>query len=206
MADVKITEYTELTDIQESDIFEVVDDPGGTPISKKATLKTMLDKRLNFSIVGSDFSLSAATGVQSAFPTTGDVFTLVAGTTYEFEGIYYITKSGTTCTTALAFLLAGGASITSINYQVLAHNSAVNTTTPTLAGTWVNQVASTVINATAVGDVAIKFKGLIRANLAGTLTPQVNFSAAPTTPTMKANSYIKFTPIGTTNNTQGSFV
>jgi hypothetical protein len=34
-------------------------------------------------------------------------------------------------------------------------------------------------------------------NAGGTVTPQINFSAAPTTPVMKADSYIKFTPIGT---------
>lgn len=204
MADVKITELTNLTPVLETDLLPVVSDPAGTPITKKMTVKTLLDTRLNFSIVGSDFSLTAGTGVQSAFPTTGDIFTLVANTTYEFEGIYYITKSGTTCTTALAFLLAGGASITSIRYHVLAQNVAVNTTGATLAGTYVDQVASTVVNATASGEVAIKFEGLIRMNAGGTVTPQVNFSAAPTTPVMKANSYIKFTPIATTNNTQGA--
>lgn len=204
MADTKITELTILTPVLETDIFPVVSDPAGTPITKKVTLKTILDTRLNFSIVGSDFSLTAGTAVQSAFSTTGDVFTLLGSTTYEFEGIYYITKSGATCTTALAFLLAGGATVTSIAYQVVAHNTAVNTTGATLAGTWVNQVAATVINATAVGEVAIKFKGLIRMNAAGTVTPQIQFSAAPTTPVMKVNSYIKFTPIATTNNIQGA--
>lgn len=204
MADVKITDYTELTTPVEADVMEIVDDVAGTPTSKKVTVGNLLMVNENFSIVGSDFSLTAGTGVQSAFPTTGDLFTLAASTTYEFEGIYYITKSGTTCTTALAFLLAGGATITSINYQVLAQNAAVNTTGATLAGAWVNQVASTVVNATATGEVVIKFKGIIRMNVAGTVTPQINFSAAPTTPVMKTNSYIKFTKIATTNNTQGN--
>ena len=149
-------------------------------------------------------SLTASTGVQSAFPTTGDVFTLVASTTYLFEGTYYITKSGTTCTTAMAFALAGGASITSMKYHVLAQNTAVNTTGTTVSSTWVNQVASTVVNTTATGEVVIKFKGLIRMNAGGTVTPQINFSATPTTPVMTADSFIKFTPIGTTNNILGS--
>lgn len=204
MDDVKISNLTETTTLAETDIFPVVVDPAGTPLTKKVTLKTILDERLNFTIVGTDFSLNAATGVQSAFPTTGDVFTLLADTTYEVEGIYYITKSGTTCTTGLAFALGGGASITSFNYNVLAQNAAVNTTGATVAGTWINQVASTVINATATGEVVIRFKGLLRMNLGGTVTPQINFSAVPTTPVMKANSFIKFTPIGTTNNIAGS--
>jgi len=204
MTDVKITELSEATIIEETDILPIVLDPAGTPVTDKITVKTLLDERLNYSIVGSDFSLTASTGVQSAFPTTGDVFTLVASTTYLFEGIYYITKSGTTCTTALAFALGGGASITSIKYHVLAQNTAVNTTGTTVSSTWVNQVASTVVNTTATGEVVIKFKGLIRMNAGGTVTPQINFSATPTTPVMTADSFIKFTPIGTTNNILGS--
>lgn len=204
MAEVKITDYTELTDPAVADVLEIVDDPAGTPISKKVTVESLLNVPNNWSLCGTDFSLSAASGVQSAFPTTGDVFTLAASTTYEIEGVYFISKSGTTCTTALALALAGGASITFLQMQVTAHNTAANTTGATLAGTLVNQVASTVINATATGEVAIAFKGLIRMNAAGTVTPQVNFSAAPTAPTMKAGSYIRFTRIGTTNNIQGS--
>ncbi len=204
MADVKITELVEATTIAETDILPIVLDPAGTPVTDKVTVKTLLDERLNYSIIGSNFSLTAGTAVQSAFPTTGDVFTLVASTTYLFEGIYYITKSGTTCTTALAFALAGGATITSMKYHVLAQNVAVNTTGATVASTWVNQVASTVVNATATGEVVIKFKGLIRMNAGGTVTPQIAFSATPTTPVMTADSYIQFTPIGTTNNVLGS--
>jgi len=41
-------------------------------------------------------------------------------------------------------------------------------------------------------------------NAGGTVTPQINFSATPTTPVMTADSFIKFTPIGTTNNILGS--
>lgn len=204
MTNVKITEYIELTDPAEIDLLEVVDDPGGTPTSKKVTVKSLLDTRQNYSIVGADFSLTVGTGVQPAFPTTGDVFTLEAGTTYEFEGSYFIDKSGTTCTTAMAFALGGGASITSIAYQATAQNVAANTTGAVLGAAWVNQVASTVINATATTAVQIDFKGIIRMNAAGTVTPQIQFSAAPTAPTMKVNSRISFTKIGTTNHVLGN--
>jgi hypothetical protein len=202
--EVKITDLNLATSIAETDILPIVRDPSGTPTTDKITVKTLLDERLNYSIVGSNFSLTAGTGLQSAFPTTGDVFTLSASTTYEFEGIYFITKSGTTCTTSLAFALGGGASVTSIKYHVLAQNTAVNTTGATVASAWVNQVASTVVNATATTDVVIKFKGLIRMNAGGTVTPQVQFSAAPTSPVMTVDSHIKFTPIGTTNHILGS--
>jgi hypothetical protein len=203
MADVKITELTVITPV-ETDILPVVSDPAGTPITKKTTIKSILEQRINYSLAGTDFTLTAGTGAQAAFPTTGDVFTLVANTTYEVEGVYYISKSGTTCTTALLFPLTTAVA-TFIGLNVFAFNAAANTTTPTVAGTWVNQLTATVVNATAVGEVAIKFKGLLRITTAGTVTPQIQFSAAPTTPLMKAGSYIKFTPIGTTQNVQGAF-
>lgn len=204
MADsTKITELTVVVPV-ETDIVPVVSDPGGTPITKKATIKSILEQRINYSLCGTDFSLTAGTGAQAAFPTTGDVFTLSANTTYEVEGIYYISKSGTTCTTSLLFPLTTAVA-TFVGLNVTAFNSAANTTTATLAGTWVTQTTATVINATATGEVAIKFKGLMRITTGGTVTPQIQFSAAPTAPLMKAGSYIKFTPIGTTQNVQGAF-
>lgn len=205
MADVKISELTAASSLAETDLLPGVLNPSTTPISRKLTVKQLLDVRLNYSIApAGDFTLSTATGVQSAFPTTGDVFTLVAATTYEFEGMYVISKSGTTCTTAMAFALGGGASVTSILYHALAHSAAANTTTTAQDVVYVDTVSSTVINATNAANTIIKFKGLIRMNVGGTVTPQINFSASPTTPLMKANSYIKFTPIGTnTENVKG---
>lgn len=203
----KITELTVVTPVAETDILPIVVDPSGTPITKKVTVKTILDTRLNYSIVpAGGFSLSTATGVQSAFPTAGDVFTLVSNTTYEFEGMYLITKSGTTCTIALAFLLGGGASITSILYHAIAQSVAANTTGQTQDSVYINTVSSTVINATSSTNVWIKFKGIIRMNAGGTVTPQINFSASPTTPVMAVDSWIKFTPIGTNTENQKGVV
>lgn len=205
MADVKITALTEIVTLDETDILPVVDDPAGTPATKKMTVKTLLDKRLNFSIVpAGGFALGTGITVQSAFPTAGDVFTLAALTTYEFEGMYLITKSGTTCTIGLAFALAGGATITSMLYSAIAQSVAANTTGQVQDSAYVNQVAATVINATSATNVWIKFKGIIRMNAGGTVTPQIIFSAAPTSPVMAPDSWIKFTPIGTnTENTKG---
>lgn len=159
-----------------------------------------------FAIVeAADFSLLTTSGVQSCFPTTKDVWTLKGSTTYFFEGQYFITKTTTTVTVAMAFAAAGGLTVTSINYFANAVNAAADTTNPTNAMTYVDQIATTVINATSTGAVAIWFRGIIRVNAAGTLTPQVNFSANTTVPVMKANSFIRFTPSGgNTTNIQGN--
>ncbi len=198
MADVKITDLTQATSVAETDVIPFVQNPGSTPVTRKVPVKTILDARLNYSIVpAGDFALTAATTAQPAFPAAGDVFTLLAATTYEFEGCYHITKTTASTTLAMLFALGGGATITSILYSAIAQNASVNTTATAQDMAYVNQVTSTVITSASTGDVFVKFKGIIRMNVGGTVTPQIAFSLAPTTPVMKANSYIKFTPIGT---------
>jgi hypothetical protein len=43
MADAKITELTELTAVDPSDLLAIVDDPSGTPVTKKATVNNIAD-------------------------------------------------------------------------------------------------------------------------------------------------------------------
>jgi hypothetical protein len=159
-----------------------------------------------FSIVpAGDFTLATTSGVQAAFPTTGDVWTLAATTAYFFEGTYYITHSTTTCTCAMAFATGGGASITSIYYTALSVINAADGAPAAPVMTWVDTNASTVVTATSTVGWAIRFQGILRMNAAGTITPQVNWSANTTAPVMKVNSYIKFTPLGTnTTNILGN--
>ncbi len=152
------------------------------------------------------FNLQTASGVQSAFPTTKDVWTLAASTTYYVEGFYYITKATTALTTAIAFALGGGASITSMKLEVISTHLALNTTGTANNSTIVDRVASTVVTASSAANAMISFKGHIRMNAGGTVTPQIAWSTTATaTPNMTAGSYIKFIPIGTnTENTVGS--
>lgn len=170
----------------------------GTPVSgSKGVLSTTM-----YSIVSAaDFTLATASGVQSCFASTGDVWTLAGSTTYIIEGHYFITKTTGNITTALAFALAGGASVTSIRYYATSTNAAANSTSTASNITEIDTVSSTIVNASNTTAVAIYFKGIIRMNAAGTVTPQINFSATATAPVMKAGSYIMFTPIGndTTN-------
>jgi hypothetical protein len=206
MANVKITQLTETVAPTEADILPIVTDIATTPVTKKTTFKTLFNKRHLYSITpAGNFSLTAGTSVQSVFASDSDAFTLEGAKTYLFEGLYMITKSGSTATTAMAFALGGGASVTSIHYTALAQNVVANTTGATHGSVWSDRVAATVINATSAGDVYISFKGIIRMNVGGTVTPQIQFSASPTSPVMVADSYIRFTEIGTNvENTQGN--
>lgn len=150
-----------------------------------------------------DFTLQTAAGVQSAFPTTGDVWTLPASTTFYFQGHYHITKTTGSITTALAFAFSNAP--TSIRYHVIAHNGAANSTIAVQGTVEVDQAASTVTNVAATTAYTCYFNGIIRTNAATTITPQINFSGTATVPVMKAGSYIKFEAIGTsTTNTIGN--
>ncbi len=149
-----------------------------------------------YSIVpAATFALLTTSGVQSCFPTTGDVWTLPATTSYFFEGAYYITHTTTTCTTAMAFACSNAP--TSIAYNVISVINAADGAPAAASMTWVDTVASTVVAATSTVGWAIRFRGILRTNLATTVTPQINFSANTTVPVMQANSYITMTPLGT---------
>ncbi len=202
MANTKITGLTAYTaPVAGTDVIPVVDVANG--ITKKITLANA--SRGMFAIVeAAGFALQTAAGVQSAFPADKDTWTLKANTTYFIEGMYWIQEATNSVTVAMAF--AGSATITSILYEAWGLNAAANTTTTTPQMTIVNQVASTVVNATGTTNKAIKFQGILRTNAAGTFIPQINFSGtAAGTPTMLANSYIRFQEVGTdTENIVGT--
>lgn len=153
---------------------------------------------LMYSIISSNFTLQTAPGVQSAFPTTGDVWTLENNTTYLFNGQYYIDKSVGVVSVAMAFGL-GGSVILTMFYNALAINGSGVTTTVQNYTLAVNQ-GSIVVSTASNGQTYIKFDGIIRTTTGGSFTPQISFSGTATTPAMRVGSYITFTPIG--SNTQ----
>ena len=151
-----------------------------------------------YSVVASDFTLSAALGVQSCFPTTGDVWTVAANTLYEVEGNYIMTTGTTTTkTTAIAFALTT-ATVNYVSLNVQGWNAVPNTVATAQGTVQMTQVGSVVITATATtAGVGIYFKGMISVGTGGQITPQINFSANPGgTNLMKAGSYIKFRRLG----------
>jgi len=155
-------------------------DAAGVPYySHTATNRGIVEAPM-WARVDADFTLSAASGVQTAFPSSMDVWTLEGSTMYAVEGLYIMTK-GTTTT---------------------------NTTATAQGFVWMDQVASTVVTATATtGGTHIRFTGTISMNAAGTITPQINFSANPGgTNVMKIGSFIKFTKIGTSSFTKSGNV
>lgn len=164
--------------------------------STKATAGIVPGER--FVINASDVTLSAASGVQAVFASANDALNVIAATTYIFEALYFLTTGATTHTTATAF--GGTATLTSILYwaEIWTGTAAtISTTAPSVVE--VTSASSTVLNATGTNaKTVIRLKGIIRVNAAGTLIPQINFSANPGgTNLSKTNSYIRIWPVGT---------
>ena len=148
--------------------------------------------------LANDFTLQAASGVQACLTAANDTLTIAAATTYEFEGQYIMNTGATTHTTAMAFSLGSNATVSSFEYTTILWSAAANTIATAASFTHVSGVASKVLNATSTAVYTmIKFKGVMRTTLGGTITPQIAFSANPTgTNLMKKGSFIKFTPLG----------
>lgn len=202
MADTKITALTALTTPAAEDLLAIVDDPAGTPITKKIALSSFLVNP-NFVIPGTliatnngDFTGTAGSAVQPIFQAANDRLTVVAATTYYFELFLSVTNGATTATKALAFD-AGTCTFTSIRYQAMGQNVAINTTGTTTSMAHVDTAAVTVILATGTASWWIRANGIMRINGAGTLLPQFKFSANPTgTVLVKVNSYMYLFPFG----------
>jgi|SRR6185436_8689436 len=151
-----------------------------------------------------DFTLANSANAQSPFEAARDVLTVEAATTYKFELLLQITAMGaTTRTTALEFD-SGTCTLTGISYFADIFTGAANTITTTFGAIHAVAATAQVINATvATAAATIRATGIIRVNAAGTLIPQIKFSADPTgTILCKKDSYFIMYSLGT--NTVGS--
>ena len=147
-------------------------------------------------------ALTSGATAQNVFSPVGfDTITVQASTTYMFDGLYIIkTTGGVTHTISMSFSLSGGASITNCSWTTMAYPLAAPPVTPiraqdtnffaAVAGGNVNTTNATAYN-------VVKFEGIMRVNAAGSVVPQITFSAAPTgTNTLEIGSYLRFYPIG----------
>lgn len=152
-----------------------------------------------------DFTTLNALGVQPVFSTANDAFTVAANTSYMVRGQLYLSKNTTTtCTLALAWALAT-ATVDNFEYMATTWNGAANAViTPTSVR--VTGVASKIINGTSTSaEVCVYFEGLLRIGTAGTITPQINWSAAPGgTGLTRRGSWISFERLGTNTVTTTS--
>jgi hypothetical protein len=148
-------------------------------------------------VQGSTVTLANNTNAQAWLPAANDTLTVQASTTYEFEALIEIEGMGTVSRT-ISTLFGGTATFTSIQYWSMTW-AGVAAASATLQATKVNQVATAVVvvPASTTAATALVLRGIMRINGAGTLIPQVQFSADPTgTIVVALDSYFRIWPVG----------
>lgn len=141
---------------------------------------------------------------QTWFPGGGATgITVVASTSYMFEGVLNFSRSAGTNSHTTGLLFGGTATITSIGYQANALgavNSFTGTTNFALMN-WVEVATDTQLTAastSATECVQYQIQGMVRINAGGTFIPQFKFSAAPGgAPSVRANTWFRMYPVGT---------
>lgn len=81
MADRKVSELVELTNPAAEDLFLAVDDPNGTPVSKKVTVGTLAQNLPNTSITGT-ISVTANASFSNTYSTYSFATNLVSTGSY----------------------------------------------------------------------------------------------------------------------------
>lgn len=136
-----------------------------------------------------------ATSAVSVFTAAQDTFTAEADTTYLFWAYYSLTTGATSHTTSVLF--GGTATFTSIAYSSQAVSAAAATLT---AGQYLEVEAATAAVVTAASTAVrtkILLQGSMQINAAGTVIPQILFSADPTgTLSVNIGSYLLLVPVG----------
>jgi len=155
-------------------------------------------------------ALTSSATAQNAFSTLNAI-SVQAATTYMFDGFYLIKTTGaTTHTISMSFALTT-ATITNCTWTTMSYPLSSTPTNAVRAqdGNFFASVDGGLVNATnATAFNIVKFEGIMRVNAAGTVNPQITFSAAPGgTNTMEIGSYIRFYPIGSnTINSVGTAI
>lgn len=130
-------------------------------------------------VKGSKTALSnSSTSAQAIFAAANDTLTLDASSTYRFRAKIGLNTGATSHTTA--FGLGGTATFTSISYVANTTSSAAATlATPQMIR--VEAATATVLNAASTAVTTdILIEGEMEINAAGTIIPQITFSAGPT--------------------------
>ena len=178
--------------------------PSATALAIKSTVPAGTGVLPTIQVIcpSSATALTSSPIVQNVFSSIGfDTITVQASTTYMFDGVYIIKTTGATShIISMSFALTT-ATITNCSWTTIAY--ALGTPLPVIstraqdanffaavAGGNVNTTNSTTHN-------VVKFEGVMRINDAGSVVPEITFSAAPGgTNTLEIGSYLRFYPIG----------
>lgn len=147
-------------------------------------------------VQGTAVALSnSSTAAQAIFAGANDTLTLPANTAYRFRAKIGLNTGATSHVTSFGF--GGTATFTSISYLSKVISAPANTlATPQMRRTEAASATALAAASTAV-TTDIWIEGILRTNGAGTIIPQITFSAGPTGICEVAiNSFFELEPIG----------
>jgi hypothetical protein len=147
-------------------------------------------------VQGSTVALSnSSTSAQNIFAAANDTLAVAAATTYRFRAQLKFNTGATSHFTS--FGLGGTATFTSISYVSTSIAAAANTFATPAQRRVETAAASAVTGATTAVTTDVVIEGIMRINAAGTIIPQITFSAGPTgTCETALDSYFELEPIG----------
>lgn len=166
----------------------------------KATLKAYFDTLYPnaslFAITTTANALADNNTVQNIFPSANDALTVEANTAYYVVGIIRITNGTTSHYDS--FGLGGTATFTSIGLESWAAKQAAATVSTDSRRLWITSAAMVQVDSPNTNaGVSIRIEGHIRVANAGTIIPQIQFSAAPGgTNQVEPNTYLRLQKIG----------
>lgn len=151
-----------------------------------------------FVCLTSNYTLANVTTAVPLFNSTASgAITLLAATTYFFEGEFDITGLSATSHT-ISFAFGGTVGFTGGKFVLDANTGAPGT--PAAWTTVVSTSASTVITAAATTTtVQGRMKGVLRISTTGTLIPQILQNTASAAAVVSLNSWFRVWPVGTNN-------
>lgn len=148
----------------------------------------------------SDFVGANANTAQQVFNTsTNGAITLASGVAYAMEAQIVMTRAAGNTAHTLSTLFGGTCTFTSLMYAVEATSTTGNAlgSSSVIYATDANAIVITASSNVTTENNVIRMKGVMRANVGGTVIPQVKYSAAPGgAPTFLKNSFIRFIPLG----------
>ena len=160
---------------------------------------------------GTDRTLLQSTAPQAIFdsPTSGSL-TLLANTTYQMDGLYFITNDQTpSASHSISLLFSVAGSLTSIGYSadVTTSSGAPSTGSTTVSRSFSTSASALQITPTSTTTsseyVIVRLSGIVRSNAGGAFIPQIqyNTNAPGGTSLILDNSWFRMTALGT-----GTFV
>lgn len=151
-----------------------------------------------YQVLTANTSLSSVTTAQLIFPSASDVFAIDAASSWLVEGLVFVQSGTVTHTTSITLAWGGFGAANAGTSEFTAFAGASGSVSRTQDTTWFNIPTGGVIDATSTGALrTVRFSAQFTAVDAGTVTPSITFSAAPTgTNLIRKGSWIRFTRLG----------